>query len=203
MVYRIYSEKKKEFAVEAGALASDLARTLGEDVKSVRIFNRYDVEGVSAEDFERAKRLIFSEPNVDDIYDTLPAFENGEKVFAAEYLPGQFDVRADSCAQCFSLLTGSERPTVRSGKVYAITGNITGESFEKIKRYLINPVESREASFEKPLTLETEYDIPTEVAILHGFTSLDREDLEKFRRGYGLAMDTDDIVFLRDYFKHT
>ena len=139
MVYRIYSEKKKEYAVEAGALASDLARTLGEDVKNVRIFNRYDVEGVSAEDFERAKRLIFSEPNVDDVYTALPPFENGEKVFASEYLPGQFDVRADSCAQCFSLLTEKDRPTVRSGKVYAIEGNITDEGFEKIKKYLIVP----------------------------------------------------------------
>ena len=203
MVYRIYSEKKKEYAVEAGALASDLARTLGEDVKNVRIFNRYDVEGVSAEDFERAKRLIFSEPNVDDIYDALPPFENGERVFASEFLPGQFDVRADSCAQCFSLLTEKERPAVRSSKVFAIEGNITDEGFEKIKKYLINPVESREASFEKPLTLETEYDIPTEVETLYGFNTLDRSALEKFVRGYGLAMDIDDIVFLQKYFRDT
>jgi phosphoribosylformylglycinamidine synthase len=203
MVYRIYSEKKKEYAVEAGALAADLARTLGADVKSVRIFNRYDVEGVTDEDFGRAKRLIFSEPNVDDVYETLPAAEEGERMFAAEYLPGQFDVRADSCAQCFSLLTGKERPTVRSGKVYAIKGDISDEMFEKIKKYLINPVESREASFEKPLTLETEYDIPTEVETLYGFTTLDRAALEKFVHGYGLAMDVDDIVFLQDYFKNT
>jgi phosphoribosylformylglycinamidine synthase len=203
MVYRIYSEKKKEYAVEAGALAADLARTLGADVKSVRIFNRYDVEGVTEEDFGRAKRLIFSEPNVDDVYETLPAAEEGERMFAAEYLPGQFDVRADSCAQCFSLLTGKERPTVRSGKVYAIKGDISDEMFEKIKKYLINPVESREASFEKPLTLETEYDIPTEVETLYGFTTLDRAALEKFVHGYGLAMDVDDIVFLQDYFKNT
>ncbi|MBR5720914.1 MAG: phosphoribosylformylglycinamidine synthase, partial [Clostridia bacterium] len=153
--------------------------------------------------FERAKRLIFSEPNVDDIYDTLPPFENGEKVFASEYLPGQFDVRADSCAQCFSLLTEKDRPTVRSGKVYAIEGNITDEGFEKIKKYLINPVESREASFEKPLTLETEYDIPSDVETLYGFNTLDRSALEKFVRGYGLAMDVDDIVFLQKYFRDT
>ena len=203
MVYRIYSEKKKEFAVEAKALAADLSRTLGADVKSARIFNRYDVEGVSEEDFRRARTLIFSEPNVDDVYAALPSFENGERVFAVEYLPGQFDVRADSCAQCFSLLTGKDRPAVRSGKVYALSGDISDADFGKIKKYLINPVEAREASFEKPLTLETEYDIPTEVATLYGFISLERSDLEKFIRGYGLAMDTDDIVFLQSYFRDT
>lgn len=132
MVYRIYSEKKNAYAVEAKSVASDLRRTLGVDVEKVRFFNRYDVEGVTAADFERAKTLIFSEPNVDDIFDELPSFDKGTKVFATEYLPGQFDVRADSCSQCFSLLTGKERPTVRSGKVYAIMGNITEDDFIKI-----------------------------------------------------------------------
>ncbi len=203
MVYRIYSEKKNAYAVEAKSVASDLRRTLGVDVEKVRFFNRYDVEGVTAEDFERAKTLIFSEPNVDDIFDELPSFDKGTKVFATEYLPGQFDVRADSCSQCFSLLTGKERPTVRSGKVYAIMGNITEDDFIKIKNYLINPVEAREASFEKPETLAAEYSIPTEVETLDGFTELDREALATFLRGFGLAMDLDDVAFLQDYFKNT
>ncbi|MBQ4628192.1 MAG: phosphoribosylformylglycinamidine synthase, partial [Clostridia bacterium] len=203
MVYRIYSEKKNAYAVEAKSVASDLRRTLGVDVEKVRFFNRYDVEGVTAADFERAKTLIFSEPNVDDIFDELPSFDKGTKVFATEYLPGQFDVRADSCSQCFSLLTGKERPTVRSGKVYAIMGNITEDDFIKIKNYLINPVEAREASFEKPETLAAEYSIPTEVETLDGFTELDRDALATFLRGFGLAMDLDDVAFLQDYFKNT
>ena len=203
MVYRIYSEKKNAYAVEAKSVASDLRRTLGIDVDKVRFFNRYDVEGVSAEDFERAKTLIFSEPNVDDIYDELPEFEKGTKVFVTEYLPGQFDARADSCSQCFSLLTGKERPTVRSSKVYAVYGNISDDDFAKIKNYLINPVEAREAAFEKPETLIAEYAVPTEVETLDGFTSLDRDALEKFLRGFGLALDLDDVTFLQDYFKNT
>ncbi len=202
MVYRIFSEKKNEYAVEAKAVASDLRRTLGADVSGVRLFNRYDVEGVSAYDFERAKTLIFSEPNVDDIYETLPDLD-GAKVFATEYLPGQFDVRADSCSQCFSLLTGKERPTVRSGKVYAVYGSLSDGDFEKIKHYLINPVEAREASFEKPETLASDYAIPTEVDVLTGFTGFDRSALESFIRGFGLAMDIDDILFLQGYFRDT
>ncbi len=203
MVYRIYTEKKNIFAVEAKSIAVDIRKTLGIDVKNVCFFNRYDVEGISAEDFEKAKGIVFSEPNTDDVYSELPSFSEQFRMFETEYLPGQFDVRAESCSQCISLLTGKDRPIVKSGKVYVLFGELSEHEFEQIKNYLINPVESRMASPEKPETLAFEYAEPKPVKILSGFTDMNETELSSFVKEYGLAMDIDDILYLQDYFKNT
>ena len=203
-VYRIYVEKKPEFAVEAAGVLSDLRTVLMLDcVKGVRILNRYDVEGIDRADFDAARGTIFSEPQVDVTYDELPPAAPGEEVFAVEYLPGQFDQRADSCAQCISLATSKEQPIVRSARVYILSGDIPADALDAVKNYLVNPVESRLASLELPETLDVKYDIPTTVETLDGFTALDAAGLADFVSRYGLAMDTDDIAFCQDYFKNT
>ncbi len=198
-VYRIYVEKRPDFAVEAAGLLQNLKTDLKLDtLRSLRLLNRYDVEGISAQDFEQAKTTIFSEPQVDTLYDTLP--EHNGPVFAIEYLPGQFDQRADSCAQCIQISTQKDRPEVRNARVYLLEGEITPEQLTAIKHYLINPVESREASLEKPETLAVEYAIPRTVETLDGFTKLDKKGLEDFIHQYGLAMDYDDILCCQNYF---
>ncbi len=154
-VYRIYVEKKPEFAVEASGVLSDLRTALMLDcVSGVRIINRYDVEHIEPSDFENARYTIFSEPQVDVTYDELPEFGPDAKVFAVEYLPGQFDQRADSCAQCISLSTAKEQPVVRTARIFVLSGDISAETLDTIKHYLVNPVESRLASLEKPATLD-------------------------------------------------
>lgn len=202
-VYRIYVEKKPEYAVEADSVLSDIKTVLTLDcVKRVRILNRYDVEGIDVQDFENARGTIFSEPPVDVAYDELPAPEADERVFAVEYLPGQFDQRADSCAQCISLSTAKQQPAVRSARVYYLKGSIGDDALETIKAYLVNPVESRLASLEKPETLDVQFDIPETVETLTGFTALDADGLAKFVKDYGLAMDADDAAFCQNYFKN-
>ena len=142
-VYRIYVEKKPEFAVEANSLMNDIRSALNiTGLTSFRVVNRYDAEGLSAEDFKLATPVVFSEPAVDITYDCLPEFGDNEYIFAVEYLPGQFDQRADSCAQCISLLTGGKRPVVRSARIYIVGGTLTGDELNEIKKYMINPVES-------------------------------------------------------------
>ena len=201
-VYRIYVEKKPAFAVEAAGIHADIRTVLMQnDVEQVRVLNRYDVEGISAEDFANARHTIFSEPQVDMVYDELPALEQNERVFAVEYLPGQFDQRADSCAQCVSLSTAKERPTVRSARVFVLRGRISDEALALIQAYLVNPVESRLASLEQPETLDVRYELPQTVETLDGFTKLDTAALEQFVGTYGLAMDCDDIAFCQNYFK--
>ncbi len=203
-VYRIYVEKKADYAVEAGNLLADLKTALHLDsLKSVRILNRYDVQNISEEDFENAVGTVFSEPQVDRAYTQLPAMSETERVFATEYLPGQFDQRADSAAQCIQLATQKDRPLIRGARVYLLKGRISDEEFAAIKHYCINPVESREASLEKPQTLEANYDIPTTVETLDGFIGLDDDALRGFIKSYGLAMDFDDIKFCQQYFKET
>ncbi len=203
-VYRIYVEKKPEFAVEAAGVLSDLQTVLMLDcVKGVRVINRYDVEQIDSSDFEHARNTIFSEPQVDITYDQLPSLAPNERMFAVEYLPGQFDQRADSCAQCISLATAKEAPIVRSARVYILCGELSDETFTQIQHYLVNPVESRIASLEKPQTLSVAYEIPTTVETLTGFTALDAGGLAKFIADYGLAMDIDDIAFCQRYFCDT
>ena len=203
-VYRIYVEKKTEFAVEAASVQSDIKNALGlSNLKGIRIINRYDAEGLSKEDFSLATPVVFSEPAVDITYDFLPDIGSDERIFAVEYLPGQFDQRADSCAQCISLLTGGNRPAVKSAKIYIIKGNISETELEQIKHYIINPVESREASLETFDTLDIKYDIPTEVDTIDGFIYSTDDDLKSMLESLGLAMDFDDIKFCRDYFKNT
>ncbi len=201
-VYRIYVEKKPQFAVEGEAVLSDLQTALQmKNVEAVRIVNRYDAEDITKENFDRATPTVFSEPPVDDVYYELPKIGENERMFAVEFLPGQFDQRADSAAQCIQLLCTGDRPTVKYAKIYILTGKITDEEFAKIKHYLINAVESRECGYEEYETLKVKYDIPTEVATLDGFIDLDEKGLADFIAKNGLAMDLGDIKFCQDYFK--
>ena len=199
MVYRVFVEKKKELANEAKALLSEARLLLGiESLEDVRIFNRYDAENISEELFEYAKKTVFSEPQLDvcsaeiDLPDAT--------VFGVEFLPGQFDQRADSAAQCIQIISQGDRPTIRTAKIYALYGSLSAEEIAEIKKYVINPVEAREAALDKPETLQIKYEIPTEVKTLEGFIELDRAGLESFVKEYGLAMDADDIAFCQKYF---
>ena len=200
MVYRVFVEKKPGLDLEAQALLNDARTLLGiQGLRQVRLLNRYDAEGLSEELFEEAIRTVFSEPQVDRVY---AAPELGDAtVFAVEYLPGQFDQRADSAAQCIQILSQGERPTVRSARVYALYGALTEKELSEIKKYVVNPVEAREASLEKPETLAADYEIPTRVRTLEGFRDLGPEGLAAFVKDYGLAMDVDDLAFCRDYFR--
>lgn len=200
MVYRIFTEKKKELAAEARALLNDINTLLQiKSVTSLRVINRYDAENITKELFDYAVNTVFSEPQLDITYSELE--NDGATVFAVEYLPGQFDQRADSAAQCIQLISKGDRPLIRTAKVYMLYGDITADELKAIKKYVINPVEAREAALEKPLTLVLKYNIPESVATLDGFTALDNKGLADFVSKYGLAMDTDDIKFCQDYFK--
>ena len=200
MVYRVYVEKKAELANEAKSLLSDAKNLLGiEKLENVRLFNRYDGENISKELFDYAVKTVFSEPQLDIATEAVDL--PGAIVFAVEYLPGQFDQRADSAAQCIQIISQGERPTIHSAKVYALYGDLQDEDIAAIKKYVINPVESREASLELPETLQTQYTIPTEVRTLNGFIELDEAGLNAFVREYGLAMDEADIAFCQNYFR--
>ncbi len=200
MVYRIYVEKKAGLDNEASALLSEIHTFLGIDtVERVRLINRYDAENISEELFEYAVNTVFSEPQLDNVYRSVE--NDASAVFATEYLPGQFDQRADSAAQCIQLISHGDKPTVMSAKVYMLYGKISKEDTERIKKHVINPVEAREASLGLKETLKTEYDVPTSVKTLEGFTALDEEGLSALISSMGLAMDLDDIKFCQDYFK--
>lgn len=199
-VYRVFIEKKRPYAVEADGVLADLRSALGlESLTGLRIFNRYDAERISPEDFAAARMTVFGEPQVDLAWDRLP--ETDGFLFAVEYLPGQYDQRADSAAQCIQLQTQKERPLIRCARVYLFEGGLTDSQREEVRRYLINPVESREASLELPATLETDYPAPPDVAVLEGFLEMDEDALEGMLSRYGLAMDLDDLKFCQDYFK--
>ena len=201
MVYRVYVEKKPALAHEANGLCSELKNLVGiTALESVRVINRYDVENIDAALFDKAVRTIFSEPQLDIVTDAVDA--KGGTVFAVEPLPGQFDQRADSAAQCIQLQSQGDRPTVRSAKVYVLGGKLTEADVAAVKKYVINAVESREASLEKPETLAIEYAIPTTVATVNGFISLDEKGLAQLLDTLGLAMDLDDLKFLQNYFKN-
>ena len=200
MVYRIFVEKKRGFDSEAQSLLADVKTFLGiKNLIDVRVVNRYDVENIDPELFDYACTAVFSEPQVDNTF-IDPDF-TGAITFAVEYLPGQFDQRADSAAQCIQIISQKERPLVRTAKIYALYGDLTEKQIEAIKKYVINPVESREASFELPETLVSVYDVPDSVKTLEGFINYSDAELEKFLVRYGLAMDKDDLQFCRDYFR--
>ncbi len=200
MVYRVFVEKKNGLDNEARALLSDAKVLLGiENLEKVRLFNRYDVENIDEALFRYAVGTVFSEPQLDVASETVDL--TGATVFAVEYLPGQFDQRADSAAQCIQIISQGERPTVRTAKVYALYGDITDAALAKIKKYVINPVESREAALDQPETLKMAYSIPTEVETMTGFTDLSEAGLADFIRKYGLAMDLADITFCQSYFR--
>ena len=201
MVYRVYSEKIPGVSPESGALLAECVGFLGiGGLKKLRILNRYDVENISPELFERAKMTVFSEPQVDVVCDE-PDLSGADAFFAVEPLPGQFDQRADSAAQCIQLMHPGDRPSVRSAKVYVLYGDISDADVDRIKRYVINPVETREASFELPETLQADYPVPADIRIVEGFTAMDGAALEALRAELGLAMDADDVKFLQAYFR--
>ena len=198
MVYRVFVEKKKGLDNEAQSVYGELKNLLGiKGLNGVRLFNRYDVENLSESQFDQAVKTVFSEPQLDDVYYDLPT---GGAAFAAEYLPGQFDQRADSGEQCIRISSLGENPVVRTAKVYVFSGDISEEDILSAKKYLINPVDSREAGMEKPETLTVNYRVPTRVDTVKGFTAMDENALKKFIAEKGLAMDLNDAEFCRDYF---
>ncbi|TDP58510.1 phosphoribosylformylglycinamidine synthase [Aminicella lysinilytica] len=201
MVYRIYVEKKDEFASEAESLRKEMISLFQlNDFDDLRIVNRYDVENLPENLFKYAETTVFSEPQVDNAYDKLN-ISDSDKVFAVEYLPGQFDQRAESAAECIQLISKGERPVVRTAKIYIMKGDLSHKDIDTIKNYVINPVEAREASLEEYDTLKTDYDIPTEVKTLDGFNNMDDEACGEFIKEYGLAMDRGDLEFCQNYFK--
>lgn len=199
MIYRIYVEKKQGLTQEADSVFDDLKNLLGvKGLEKVRIVNRYDIEDISEEVFEKAKKTVFSEPQLDIVSEKI--YLSGAKAFAVEYLPGQFDQRADSAEQCIQIMSVCKRPTVKTAKIYMLYGNISDDEMIAIKKYLINPVEAREASLEMPKTLKAKYELPTKVETLYGFTKLSKAELAEFIEKNSLAMDIDDIIFCQNYF---
>lgn len=202
-VKRLLVEKREGFDLEAKALMKDLKDSLHIDcIDDLRLLNRYDIEGLSDEICDSASKTIFSEPNLDVVYKEDVEYDKDAKVFAVEYLPGQYDQRADWAAQCVQIINEGQRPNINSAKLYILTGDIDDELFAKIKAYVINPVDSREASLEKPETLELETEIPTEVATIEGFIDFSMEELEKFLKEQGLAMTIDDLKYVQEYFQN-
>ena len=202
MVTRVFVEKRKGFDVEARHMMADLRQNLGlKAIEDLRILNRYDVSGLSGEEFEAAARTILSEPNVDNVYDENYKISSEYHVFATEFLPGQYDQRADSASQCVQLLTQGERPQVAYAKVIAVKGDLSEEEMDKIKNYIVNPVESRLASMEKPETLDMKIDVPADVKRVTGMISWSDEELRKYYGTMGFAMTFEDLAFCRDYFR--
>ena len=202
MVKRIYVEKKPEISVEAKGLLKDLKENLLlKNLEDLKIVNRYDVEGINDEIFEKAKNTVFSEPQVDECFEEEYPFAKEDKIFGVEYLPGQFDQRANSLSECLQILTEGERPLAKSAKIYVIKGNINDEELEKIKKYIINPVDSRECTLKKLKTVKDEHPEPKDVAIVEGFIHMTDEDSKKFYDKYGFAMDIEDLKFCQKYFR--
>lgn len=198
-VFRIYVEKRKDFAVEAKGVLAEIQNLLQiKSVTDLRLLNRYDVEDLGEEQFIEAVPTVFSEPQLDNVYTDLP---KADKIFAVEFLPGQFDQRATSASECVQLITQGERPTVKTARVFLLYGNITDAELLAIEKYVINPVEARKADLQCKKTLHQTYDIPTQVKTLTGFLALNKEGLSEFVKDYGLAMDEDDIAFCQEYFK--
>lgn len=203
-VKRIYVQKKPGFDVEAIDLLNDIKENLQMNaLEKIVVLNRYDVEGITQEIFEKAKGTIFSEPQVDHYFVEDYPIEPNTKVFGVEFLPGQFDQRANSLSECLQILAGGKKPISKSAKIYILFGNLSEEEIEKIKKYIINPVDSRECSLDKPESLEEQMEEPQDVAIIEGFINMTDEDSEKFYKKYGFAMDMADLKFCQTYFKET
>ena len=200
MVYRVFVEKRPGFDHEAHATLKDIRSFLRiPQLTGLRLLNRYDVEGLDENLFRSSIPTVFSEPQADQVYDVLP--EGGDWVLAAEYLPGQFDQRADSASQCIQLAYGCDRPLIRTAVVYVFTGEIDDKQKAAIRNYLINPVEKREASLDAVETLKMQYDLPETVATLTGFIDADEDALRGMLKQYGLAMDFNDLAFCQQYFR--
>ena len=196
-VRRVYVEKKPDFAVKAKELKHEIKHYLGIAVEEVRVLIRYDVENVSDETYQKALQTVFSEPPVDDIYEENFDAGNG-KVFSVEFLPGQFDQRADSAEQCVKLLNEEEEPVIRSATTYVIVGSISDDELEAIKKYCINPVDSRETGMEKPQTLVQEFDDPADVAIFDGFIDMPEDKLNELYTSLNLAMTFKDFLHIQN-----
>ena len=203
-VKRVYVEKKQPFAVTAKELTEDIKGYLEIDaLKDVRVLVRYDVENISDETYNRALTSVFSEPPVDNVYEeTFPYDADNSKVFSVEFLPGQFDQRADSAVQCVQFLDGDSQPIIRSATTYVIEGNVTAEEFEAIKHHCINPVDSRETGLEKPETLVTVFPEPEDVKIFDGFKDMPEADLKALYDSLNLAMTFKDFQHIQNYFKN-
>ena len=201
MVRRIYVEKKSAYAAAANELFEDLKGYLKLDgLKKVRILIRYDVENLSDDVFATAQKCVFCEPPVDDLYEDVFPKENGDRIFSVEYLPGQFDQRADSAVQCVQFLSADADPIIKTATTYCLTGDITDEEFEAIKSYCINPVDSRETGFDKPDTLVTNFDEPDDIKIFDGFSAMPEADLKALYDSLGLAMTFRDFLHIQKYF---
>ena len=202
-IRRLYVEKKAGCDVEAQHLLEDLQENLGiAGLKGLRILNRYDVEGICDRDYEDAKNTIFSEPPVDFVYEETVPFDRDEIAFATEYLPGQYDQRADSAMQCIQLISQAEKPAIAVAKVYALKGEISPEETAQIKAYCINPVDSREAALEKPKSLKLQTERPEDVKVFEGFIDKTEEEIDKLRTELGTAMSREDMLFCQEYFKN-
>ncbi len=203
-VIRVFVEKKPGFDVEAQHIKAEIVKNLGiHSIEELRLLHRYDVEGLSEGEFQSACKTVFSEPNVDNVLSEDYTFPAEYTVFATEYLPGQYDQRADSAAQCVQLLTHGERPQVASARVFALKGNISDKELKEIQNFLINPVESRLAAMEKPQSLAMEVEVPEDVERVNGFIAWDDATMEKYYKGMGFAMTMADLFFCRDYFRDT
>jgi len=203
-VKRIFVEKRPPFDVEAKGLLKELVTNLHiSSIENLRILNRYDVSGISEEEYKKARNTIFAEPVVDYAYDEEININDSDKVFAVEYLPGQYDQRADSAAQCIQILTQNERPIVRCAKIIVITGSISDEDLKKVKHYYINSVDSMETSLDKHSNLEMDWEVPKDVAVLDGFIEKEDRELKEFMETEGFAMSFEDLKFCQEYFKNT
>ena len=204
-VKRVYVEKKPGFAVQADDLRHEIKSYLGiKDVESVRVLIRYDVENISDETFEKACNGIFSEPPVDTLYHEEFPVADGCRIFSVEFLPGQFDQRADSAIQCVQFIKEDEQPVIKTAITYVIEGRdgvISDEEFEAIKAHCINPVDSRETGMEKPDTLVTKFDEPADVIIFDGFKDMAEDQLKELYSSLGLAMTFKDFLHIQKYFK--
>ncbi len=201
-VIRVFVEKKPGFDVEAQHIKADLIENLGMDaIEELRLVNRYDISGLTGKEFTAARDTILSEPNADNVYDEEYPLPQGFTAFAMEYLPGQYDQRADSAAQCVQLLTQGERPQVVTARMIAIRGNLSDDQFNKVKSYMVNPVESRLASFAKPETLDMAAEVPPDVARVAGFILWSADELKSYYRSMGFAMSLEDLEFCRRYFR--
>ena len=202
MVKRIFVQKKAGFDVEAKEILNDLRENLGlTELQDLKILNRYDVENIPNAVFEKAKNTIFSEPQVDICFEDEYHANPKDIVFGVEFLPGQFDQRGTALSECLQLVAGGERLTAKAAKIYVLTGNLSENDVKRIKTYLINPVDSRECSLEKPETLETEHQEPEDVKVVEGFISMTDENVKEFYDKYGFAMDIEDLKFCQRYFR--
>lgn len=201
-VRRVFAEKMKGFDVEAQGLYRDLKTNLGiKGLNSLRIINRYDISDITDDEFNASRFVIFSEPPVDNIYDENITLADDEKAFAVEYLPGQYDQRADSASQCIQFLTLGVRPRCKAARLIVLKGDISADELDRIKAYCINPVESREASMDKPETLDDVLDYPQDVAVMKGFCSRSAEEIAQLQNELGMAMSPEDLEFCRQYFR--